>query len=395
MIARFNIFLPFALAMRPSDQLAPFQTECGGYPVTVHPPCLAELTQAEMSVDPPLPFGEIVRRLQPATHQRVSGVVLLDDTPAIQANLLVLDFHKAAFDRRIITDYEQQLTGGDPPLVLAITVANSLLTRIRTLARGHQVQALDPRQALWRADYLTDGGELLPRAPGHHRRRFGSRGRHAVTALTKDLWGQAQALPADFAPWAWDTLLLDAEALLPDVDSAIALVNASLEAFSRWLLDQAASRASLPEGLWGWMNKRDHWMQEPSVNDRFGPLLKALTGHSLTEEAPLWEAYKQLREARNTFSHRGKPTIGGKRPREVTAEMAEDLIEAAKKLVDWCEALLPKECRRETAPGGVQIAWLLPVGELPTIPEPSQGQGVTEKGGPEGPQAPPSAPPKE
>jgi hypothetical protein len=383
MIARFNIFLPFALSTRPSDQLAPFQAECEGYRVTVHPPCTADLTQAELMADPPPNFGEIVRRLQPADPRRVSSVVFLDDAPALQANLLQLDFHKEEFDRRFITDPAQKLTGGDPPPVLAFTFANGLLARIRTVGRGYQVQSLDPARAIWRVDYLTDSGELLPSVPGLHRRRFGSHGRFAVTALTKALWEQVQGLPSDFAPWSWDTLLLDAEALLPDVDAAIALANAALEAFSRWLLNEVASHAGLPEGLWAWINKRDHWMKEPSVDDRFGPLLKALAGRSLTEEGLLWEAYKQLREARNTFSHRGKPTIGGKRPREVTPEVAEGLIGAAKKVVDWCEGLLPEESRRPKAPRGPQIAWLFPVGDMPTIPDPSQGQGAIDKIEPE------------
>jgi hypothetical protein len=183
-------------------------------------------------------------------------------------------------------------------------------------------QPLDPRRSAWRIEYLEDsGGELQP-VDGLHRKRSGQGLSLRLVGLRKEVWEEAQALPADFAPPIWDTLLLDADALWPDVDASIALANAALEVFSKWLLDEVAACNSLPQGLWEWINNRDQWLQEPSVDDRFGSLLKALAGRSLKEEPKLWEAYKELRQARNSFSHRGRPTVGKKRPVDVTPDKA-------------------------------------------------------------------------
>jgi hypothetical protein len=136
-------------------------------------------------------------------------------------------------------------------------------------------------------------------------------------------------------------LLLDAEAQLPDIDAAIALANAALEAFSKWLLDQLASLSTLPEGLWDWMNHRGFFLKDPSVDDRFDPLLKVFTGRTLKEEVQLWKAYKDLRSARNSFSHRGKPVVDGK---EVTVEHAAALVEGASGWWTGARPSFPTNC---------------------------------------------------
>jgi hypothetical protein len=100
----------------------------------------------------------------------------------------------------------------------------------------------------------------------------------------------------------------------------------------------------LPDGLWKWIKKRDHWSKEPSVGEEFDVLLRILGGRSLKEAEPaLWQKFKELRDARNKVAHEGKAIIG-KKP--VDSEKAQSLVEDADTIIKWVEALLPERWRR-------------------------------------------------
>jgi hypothetical protein len=45
--------------------------------------------------------------------------------------------------------------------------------------------------------------------------------------------------------------------------------------------------------------------REPTVEDQFSVLLSVLVGHSLKDNARLWERLVNLRDARNSFVHTG------------------------------------------------------------------------------------------
>jgi hypothetical protein len=368
MIARFNILLPFSLTKRADQALSPIQFVQDQYMVTLRPPVQGALTWADIDPIRQITFEEVISRIQPADRQLENPAVQLDGVPSLQANLLQIDFSKQDFDRAIILGAEEHLGRDDPPPQLAFDIANGLLTRIRAVARGCEVHTLDAKRTPWRVDYLGDDGQPLAPIEGLHRCRFGHHVSFQATALTAAFWEQIGAMPRDFAPWYWGTLLLDAEALLPDVDASIALANAALEAFGKWLLDQLAAQQSLPSGLWDWINNRGFFLKDPSVDDRFDPLLRAFTGKSLKDEPELWTAYKNLRQARNTFSHRGKPMIGD---REVTVEVVTELIVKAKKIVDWCELLLPSHLQRpKGVPSVAFFNFLIPFGDFPNLPPP-------------------------
>jgi hypothetical protein len=297
----------------------------------------------------PVSLGELIGRLAPAEPQTPTHMVQIGGEPTIQANLIRVDFSKESFDRRpfpTADDRPSLSAWGEPPARLGFDLVNSAIARIRTLGRGCDLQQLDADTSFWTLDYLSDNGEILPKEPDFIRRRGGRPFRWRYTALTASLWQKAMEMPAGYSPPVWDTLILDAEGLLPDVDAAVALANASLEVFSKWLLDQLAEASTLPGDLWFWINDRGDWTKEPSVADRFDTLLKVFTGHSLKESTALWEAFKSLRAARNSFSHEGKPTLGGKRPREVTVDIATTLVGQAHQIIDWCENLLPESRRR-------------------------------------------------
>jgi hypothetical protein len=141
--------------------------------------------------------------------------------------------------------------------------------------------------------------------------------------------------------------------MLPEIGASIALAYAALESFSHWLLDNLASVKSLPNGLWEWINKRPQWDQEPSVEERFDKLLKILTGSSLKDEQELWQTFLNLRKARNSFSHTGVAVTLQHKP--LTEEMAIELVNKARDIVDWCERLLPEPVRRPRTTASVEF----------------------------------------
>jgi hypothetical protein len=164
----------------------------------------------------------------------------------------------------------------------------------------------------------------------------------SVTAINTAIWSKVQELPRDFRPATWDTLL-------PEIGASIVAVNAALEMFIAWALDELSKLACLKPDLWNWINKRGDWYKEPSVIEQYDELLRILSGKSLKNESHLWEALQNLRSVRNSFTHEGRPMFGG---RELTLELAQTLIGRAKEIVDWVELLLPKAlCRPKLGTG--------------------------------------------
>jgi hypothetical protein len=380
-IARFHILLPFSLAIPNGEELAPYDLDGQGYRVTVHPPVLGALNYQEID-QPSTTLGESIRRIEPAAIQATTDLIQVDGRPTLHANLLRIDFHKEDFDRRKTdpgADDLDQLTHGDPPPAAAFRIANDLLMRLRTLSRGGKVRVLAARETAWRLDYLGDDESLLPAHPDFIRRRYCQQIKRQYTVLSNAMWKGCQALPDDYSAPIWDTLLLDAEAMLPEIEAAIALANSSLEVFSKWITDQLAELAKLPGGLWDWINDRGFWLKAPSVEERFDVLLKILGGgRSLRDDKALWQAFQDLRSARNKFSHEGKPLVRGK---ELSTATVRELIENAKRIIDWCEGLIPEALRRPKL--NVQFTWtfLHPFGHLPTLPQTPGGPEIDSAGG--------------
>jgi hypothetical protein len=262
----------------------------------------------------------------------------MDDAPTIQANLLQIDFQKADFDRR-----RRPEPDGDPPIQLAFAIANQLLKRIRTVTGGTDVKPVSFDGTVWQLEYLTDDEKELAPDPTLVRRRLATSIAGRIAGLNTAIWGMVTALPVDFEPSTWDALLLDAESLLPAVGTSVVLAYAALETFIAWSLDQLAPLSPAPPELWKWINNRGDWYKEPSVNEQYDRLLRILTGISLKDEPRLWEALQNLREVRNSFTHEGKPRLGGK---EVTTGQAIQLIDQAKAIINWAERLLPDALHR-------------------------------------------------
>lgn len=138
-------------------------------------------------------------------------------------------------------------------------------------------------------------------------------------------------LPEELEIPGWYTLLIDSRGALPHVGTALVLAATALEVFISDLLNKLARDSTIPVEMWDWINDRGNWQKEPSVEEQYDVLLKLVTGHSLKEESNLWEALKNLRNARNSFVHEGVPRI--KRGSVISADETSQFILKAEEIV--------------------------------------------------------------
>ena len=339
MIARLYVLLPYSFWIPHDTILAPLESDWGDYQVTVYPPRQARVGLDDTKGESPISLLEVVEHLRPSDSPIATDSILVDGSPIIQANLLQIDFRKPDFDRRPPTE----LMGGDPPIELVFEIVNDFLGALRSVAQAGYVKPLDPL-SVWRLDYLADDGSELPAKKGLIQSRFASGFHWRVSVVNEAIWNRMRAVIPNYRPSTWETLLLDAKALLPEVGPALVLAFTALETLIAATLDQLASQIDMPDGLWQWINDRGDYRKEPSVEEKFNVLLSALANKSLKEERRLWKAFKNLKEARNSFVHEGKAVIG-KNEEEVTPEKASSLIAKARDIVRWVEPLLPSEMR--------------------------------------------------
>jgi hypothetical protein len=144
-------------------------------------------------------------------------------------------------------------------------------------------------------------------------------------------------------------------AALPSVGTAVVLAATSLEVFISTLLDQLASKQGVSDNLWKWIRDRDgKALQQPSVEDQFDVLLKEFTGHSLKEDAVLWEAFKNLKSARNSFVHEGTARIGNN---ALTKDDAHVLVGRVDGIIGRIREWIPENIRWPVPQVNVNLEW--------------------------------------
>jgi hypothetical protein len=127
---------------------------------------------------------------------------------------------------------------------------------------------------------------------------------------------------------------------MPSIGPALVLAATALEVFISRVLDRLAPTKVVPPELWHWINERDNRLKEPALEEQYDVLMKFLTGHSLKDEPLLWEAFKNLKDARNAFVHEGIAKIG-RIP--VSTETANKLIASASNIIEKTREWLPNE----------------------------------------------------
>ena len=135
----------------------------------------------------------------------------------------------------------------------------------------------------------------------------------------------------------WAKLLLDAEALLPEIGPAIVLMVTAHETLIAACLRHLAGQTQTAERLWEWMNDRSRRWKSPSVEESYDSILEILSGRSLKDQPELWEAFMNARKARHSFVHEGRALIGGQ---EISLAEAVALLRKHNAIADWIEPLL-------------------------------------------------------
>jgi hypothetical protein len=334
MLARFRLLLPYTLSIRQGDSLTSEEFEQQGYRFRIYSPYQAS-TNILALADPRTVPSDIVYGLRPAEPVFVDQGVIIDGLPTIPANAIQIDISKTEFERAQGSD--------DPPIETLFELVNSLLHRLRSTGRYSAMHPIAREGAFWRLEFLADSGDQLQPEKDKMRARASAGLAVQISGLPEPVWKSAVQLPRDFRPKPWESLLLDAEAHLPDIVPALVLTAAALEILIENSLALVAPTDKTAAELWTFINNRGDYRKEPSVAEQWDQLLHTLTGHSLKEQKELWEAFRNIRDARNSLMHEGILSLGG---HPVSKERAVSLIARAKEIADWIEGFLPANARR-------------------------------------------------
>lgn len=312
MIARLYIVLPFSVQIPENEPFKIFRYEENGYGISVHPPVKSDVPASAGTADK----------------------IFMNERPTIYCNVLRVYFHREEFDR---------LEGSeiDPSIDFMAKTVNLFLGRLRYVTRAPGARPVSLKDTPWKLRYLNNDESELKEEKGLIR----GHGAIPITlkyiGITKEIWADIHDLPPDFQVPVWNELILDAYDTLPQIGPSLVLAATALEVFIAQTLDKLAKQSSIPESLWSWLNKRDY-LKAPSIEEQFDDLLKMLCGYSLKEDLELWEPFKNLKTARNTFVHEGIAKIG---QTPVTKEKALQLLASVVKIFDSVRERLPDELK--------------------------------------------------
>ncbi len=335
------VLLPFELAVPVTAVCDPVTFRMSSYLVTVFRP-VESVRHASIRHEQPPPV-RTEQAARPADPQKPDPDVLLDGVPTVPADLLTVQFRRSRFNRRVWTEGQDvdYLSWGDPSPRDISAAVNRWLFTLRTIARNERLVAIQPTDLVCLGIYLRESGEMLPHRAGFHRMKALGGNTVVVNGLPSESWKAVSALVGSYEPPAYETLLLDARALLPAVAPAVSLAYAGLEVFLDSALGQMPTARRLPSGYWGWQTARK---RAPVPEEQLDSLLEVLCGHSLKKEKPnLWTAFRDLERARNSLVHTGTAQDANGAPVDATRAMA--LVVSAQQIVDWVESLLPVRAR--------------------------------------------------
>lgn len=265
----------------------------------------------------------------------------LNGNRAVLADLVALDFWAESFDRSAESPC-------DPPFDVIGEVVNNFLRVARYVGKAGTIKEVDVSRCAWRVEYLNDEGSELPDEAGSTRMKGALVRRVAWVAMDRDAWQMIHSLYPHFEPPAWHSLLLDAGEHLPSVGPAVAIAATAMEVFISTILEGLAGSSSVPPEWWEWINNRDNFLKEPSIDEKFSIMLRLLSGHSASEHPILWDSFLKLKAARNKFVHTGRAVLGKKHQVPVTTEQAQKFIEDAWKLTIAIRQWLPSEMQWPT-----------------------------------------------
>jgi hypothetical protein len=333
MIARFAVRMPFYLTVPEGEVYQVRQFDDEGYKVRIRPPGRSEA----------LP------------EDKMQSSVSIDGKPAFQADVIVIDIFREAFDRRTSSPM-------DPSYALIQRALDWFVDRVRYVTRSSDVQTVRLPTGHWELRYLNDDGSELQPEEGLRRGHGSLKFQWRYALFDREIWEGVFGLPEDFEPPVWDTLRLDALNAMPHVGTVVVLLSTALEVFASQVLERLAARNVAPTQLWQWIGTRKYPDQLPSLDEQLDVLLKLFTGHSMKEEMELWQGFQKLRKVRNSFVHEGVAAAYGQ---ALTPNGARELIAVVDGIISKVREWLPDDLRWPvfTFPSRqVQFETLIPIG---------------------------------
>jgi len=324
MIARVFIQIPFDILIAVDEKFPIFSFEESGYKISWFPPGRDQ---------------RYVSHTEPLT-------IKLNGKDAIFCNIIRIDFQKEEFDRTVYTD-PTKMNEYDPSFEVINKVLNYFLIRLRHLTNANQIHLIDILSCQWRIAYLKDDGTEFPEEKGKFRAKGSYKFELKYVSLNSEIWNDIFKLPSDFGSQYWVDLLLDGLDELPEIGPSIVLTFTALEVFIAKILNQLATKEKISPEFWEWINRRPDWTHEPSVEEQYDILLKILTGHTLKEDEKLWNAFQNLKTARNTFVHEGVARISRKSQKPLEDHEARKLIILANEIPLKIREWLPKDIQWE------------------------------------------------
>jgi hypothetical protein len=313
-LARAYIKLPFTILVSQAEHFTPTPYVLDGYRIATSCPQSSGALKAN----------------QDNEQYTINGF------KAFQTDILIIEFRKSEFDRALSSE-------PDPPIALINRAINSFLTRLRSVTDSIQIDKVEIPNTSWELHYLNDDGSELDKDERFLRFRGGHFGNFGWTAMNKEIWDQTNSLPYDYLMPVWHDLILRAYGALPSIGPAVVLAYTAVEVFIAQLLDELARQSKIAPELWTWINDRDKDFEKcPSIEEQYDVLLKLLAGESLKNRKALWQGFKQLRKARNSFVHEGCALrLDDKKP--LSATEAKELVAAAWNIISFVRVELLKQ----------------------------------------------------
>jgi hypothetical protein len=333
-IAQYSFVLPTAIYMPASARLKYLEEEVDGERVFVR---LASLDDPDISVALVSP---------PDASDALE--TLINGEATKRARLAVVEFRRN-------TEFDRSRAGAawDPPVEVARAAVNQVLARLRAYGRAPFLSLVtDLGQSHWVA-YLDDSRAPLPTNPLMSRRKVMAAGQiGGLISVTPEAWAELQTvLPSQVT--TWDTLLLDAYQVLPEIGPSLVLALAAVETAATAACANRAS-AQVPAALWTF------FADDLRVGDLLGKVLAGLGGTALSAaDAQLWERFLALRTGRNSFCHRGDPV--DHQGVHITAPGAASLVVAADEILQWLETYLPSHQHRPRSTIAIQTTTTYPL----------------------------------
>ncbi len=281
--------------------------------------------------------GYAIRIYPPIRTENTGGQdhedqLLINETPSFCANMLRIYFKSDSFDRSMDVEC-------DPPYPLIARTINQFLSKLRFVTGNSNIHPIDFPHAAWRLSYFNDDESKLPREKGLVGGHFSRGLSFSYTAMNSDVWEDIWKLPLDYVVPAWESLLFDAQRSAPEVGATIVLAAAALKAFISYVLNELSSDSTVPGQLWEWITQRQIRYKEPSIEEEFDILLKSLSGTSLKDNPELWEAFRNIEQARDSFVRDGIAQIG---LNPVSPDDVRRLLQSTAEIISFIKDKLPE-----------------------------------------------------